>query len=156
MLITNQLLSTQLPLNLDAQHPRPNIHVQLPTLEIISPTADDAFFEKMAYIMSQYPYLSNYSISAYPYIYPIYPISATTSVAIYEGDFLLHDGTSGATMTEIFSPIINYISSTWSGTYLLNSSTEYPHFTPTFKPTMTRLPQAQTNFSAQDCSPQMS
>ena len=98
------------------------------TLEIISPTADDTFFEQMAYIMSQYPYLSNYSISAYPYIYPIYPISATNSVAVYEGVFLLHDGTSGASMTEIFSPIIEYISSAWPGTYLLNSTTEYPSF----------------------------
>ena len=98
------------------------------TLEIISPTADDSFFEQMAYIMSKYPYLSNYSISAYPYIYPIYPTSATTSAAVYKSDFLLHDGTSGAAMTEIFSPIIEYISSTWPGTYLVNSTTEYPTF----------------------------
>lgn len=106
----------------------PTPPVTMLTLEILASTADDTFFEQMAYIMSQYPYLSNYSISGYPYIYPIYPTSATTTIAVYEAVFLLHDGTSGAAMTGIFEPIIKYISITWPGTYLVNSTTEYPTF----------------------------
>lgn len=106
----------------------PTPPVTILTLEIISPTADDAFFEQMAYIMSQYPYLSNYSISGYPYIFPVYPTSANTSVAMYQAGFMLHDGTSGEEMTEIFEPILSHINTTWPGTYLVNSTAKYPSF----------------------------
>lgn len=58
------------------------------------PTADDTFFAQMAYLMSQYPYLTKFSVSAYPYIYPVCPVSATASAAVYQGEFILHDGTS--------------------------------------------------------------
>lgn len=111
----------------------PTPPITMLSLEIISPTADEAFYEQMAYIMSQYPYLSNYNIVAYPYIFPIYPTSNTTSIALYEAGFLIHDGTSGAAMTEIFAPIFEHITSTWPGTYLVNTTSEFPSFYSNFQ-----------------------
>jgi hypothetical protein len=104
-------------------------------LEIKSDVADDAFFDQMAYLLTQYPYLSSHDISGYPYIYPVYATSATTTAAVYTASWLIHDGTSEGGMTEIFAPIIQHLRRAWPEINLKNSTSKYPTFYAHYKAT---------------------
>jgi hypothetical protein len=90
----------------------------------------DVWWEAMAYMLSQYPYLSSYNISGYPVVYPYYyDTYLDTNIALYEGGFLIHDGTDGAGLTKILEPVMSHIQTFYPSLIVWSSSTiEYPSF----------------------------
>lgn len=82
--------------------------------------AGDKYWDIMAYILSQYPSLSNQGISGYPYVLPSYTIAPGEVFALYSAKFHDHNSPYGASnLTAIFNPIITHITSTYSSTGLI-------------------------------------
>lgn len=100
-------------------------------LQVQAPTASEAWWEQMAYILSQYPYLSEHGVVGYP---SIVPVSGNTSTAVYTGPFVILDGTDAAGLLKIFDPIITHLSTTWPGaSKVTNVTFGFPDFISQFE-----------------------
>jgi hypothetical protein len=94
----------------------PTMAYAIMTLEIILPSASDVYWDIMTYMLSQYPYLSENGVSGYPYMYPVYPVSATEAVAVYEATWHDHHSPYGSSnLSATFAPIITFLNTTFPG-----------------------------------------
>lgn len=86
----------------------------------------EAYWNRMAYVLSQSPYLSDSGVSAYTYI--ARQVNATTSS--FEGIFFAFN-TSITALLEVFAPIQQYINFTWPSQTLVEAApTQFPDFIP--------------------------
>jgi len=104
----------------------PTMPYAIMTLEIILPSATEAYWDIMTYMLSQYPYLAENGVSGYPYMYPSYPVSATEAVAVYEATWHDHHSPYGnSNLSATFDPIISYINTTYPGISITNTTKYY-------------------------------
>jgi hypothetical protein len=109
--------------------PTPAINMISLTIASLSGPTED-YWDAMTYILTQYPTLSDSYISGYPAIPPVYPISATTSIAAFLGRFNDHLSPYNDTsnISALLDPIISHITKTWPSLVVSNNTTSYPDF----------------------------
>jgi hypothetical protein len=94
----------------------------------LMPSASDAYWDMMTYMLSQYPYLADQSISGYPYVLPEYEVAPGVYYALYNAKFHDHNSPYGkSNLTAIFEPIFAHISATWGSSLIefVNTTTYY-------------------------------
>lgn len=109
--------------------------INLFVLEISSSAgATDNYWDAMTYILSQYPALSNNSISGYPALVPNSPTSITTSTATYSGPFLDHTSPFNdiSELSALLGPIASHITATWPSLAVSNITASFPSFYSSF------------------------
>ncbi|KAL1962101.1 hypothetical protein VTN77DRAFT_568 [Rasamsonia byssochlamydoides] len=96
---------------------------------IASTANSDAWWDVMAYFMSEVPRLSDSGMMGYTYIYPNTTICGQPfNCSILLGDFLMLDASPGAPAA-LFAPIINKIQSTWPTEVVFSGNeTQYENF----------------------------
>jgi hypothetical protein len=110
-------------------HPSPKIVNY--SLNIGTPnTTDPALFDMIAYILSQYPYLSSYGVSGYGFWATYYPLSANVTVAGFMGAFVVQDTTNTSLIEAIFQPLVDHINSEWPNRFFQvpSNTTAYSSF----------------------------
>jgi hypothetical protein len=103
----------------------PSMAVNQITLTISSDAGPtDNYWDAMTYILTQYPTLSNNSISGFPFVLPTSPVS-TYSGPFHDLDSPYNDTSK---ISALFGPIISHVATTWPTLNVSNSTTSYSNF----------------------------
>jgi hypothetical protein len=104
----------------------PTPHVAVLHIQLTMTSATDDIWDMAAYILSQYPYLSNKTISGDPQIAPIPSGNATTLYFI--GNFRSISPQGVPYLSAAMQPILSHIQSTWPAASLNYTTSLYPTF----------------------------
>jgi hypothetical protein len=105
-------------------YPTPQVAVL--SLQLTMTSATDDIWDMVAYIFTQFPYLSNKTISADPQIAPIPSGNATTLYFI--GNFRSISPQGVPYLSAAMQPIFSHIQSTWPTANINYTTTLYPTF----------------------------
>lgn len=89
------------------------------------------YWDMIAYVLSQYPYLDAKGISGYTFIRPNLSVplgGVPSSIAAFGAWFILQDTQDIADMQAVLDPILNHITDTWPEALVDNNSTAYASF----------------------------
>jgi hypothetical protein len=104
----------------------PTPHVAVLHIQLTMTSATDDIWDMVAYIFTQFPYLSNKTISADPQIAPIPSGNATTLYFI--GNFRSISPQGVPYLSAAMQPIFSHIQSTWPTANINYTTTLYPTF----------------------------
>lgn len=104
----------------------PTPPVSLLSLQLTMSSATDDIWDMIAYILTQYPYLSNKTITAYPEIAAT--TSGNTTTLYFTADFRSISPQVVPYLLAAMQPIISHIQSTWPAASLNYTTSSYPTF----------------------------
>jgi hypothetical protein len=107
-------------------HPSPqivNYSFSIGTTDTTSP----AFYDMLAYLLSQYPSLADAGVSGYSYWTPYLQYAPGVYVSAYLGDFVVQDTQDPSVIEDLFAPVFAHINATWPDTFSLASPTATTH-----------------------------
>lgn len=101
-----------------------SILISIGTTDASNPASFDVF----AYILSQFPSLSDAGVSGYGIITPPMPNPANSSgtIARLGGVFFLQDTQDESAILALWEPIVAHVTATWPGWSSVNSTSTYP------------------------------
>ena len=108
----------------------PSTPIAVYDFTIEAPTNSTAYWDSVAYLLAQFPTLSDSNVAAYSYLYP------NTSAAGLPGDgalfqtlFALYDPASASTLEDLLTPFIRHVNETYSNqTTTKATSTVFSNF----------------------------
>jgi hypothetical protein len=89
-----------------------------------------AYWDSVAYLLAQYPTLSESNVAAYTYIYPNTSAAGLGGdMASFEAVFALYDPASASTLEHLLKPFLRHVNKTYSDKITTKAtSTIFPNF----------------------------